>query len=185
MVSVHPSLYLEGMPSTFTDKLPALDGQPRSFTVGNHIAVLHAARKAFVATESSEKIKRALRKQTRPSGHIYQMGEEVYYKRDDNNKWRGPGRVLGQDGPVAFVRHGSRYVKAHICRVQPASSSDIAADNTKIGGRNYPKLNSVIEDNTGIAKEKPTAKDLENSDDDSDEEQEVQDQVLEDMQPQN
>ena len=59
------------LPSTFTDKLPALDGQPRHFTVGNHIAALHAARKAFVATESSEKIKRALRKQTRPSGHIY------------------------------------------------------------------------------------------------------------------
>ena len=41
------------LPSTFTDKLPALDGQPRSFTVGNHIAAFHAARKAFVATESS------------------------------------------------------------------------------------------------------------------------------------
>ena len=169
------------LPSTFTDKLPAPDGQPRSFTVGNHITALQA----FVATESSEKIKRALRKQTRPSGHIYQVGEEVYYKRDDNNKWRGLGRALGQDGPVVFVRHGSRYVKAHICRIQPASSSDIAADNTKVGDRNYPMLNSVVEENTGIAKEKPTAKDLEYSDNDSDEEQEVQDQVLGDMQPQN
>ena len=59
------------LPSTLIDKLPAPDGQPRSFTVGSHIAALHAARKAFVATESSEKIKRTLRKQTRPSGHIY------------------------------------------------------------------------------------------------------------------
>ena len=109
----------------------------------------------------------------------------MYYKRDDNNKWRGPGRVLGQDGPVVYVRHGSCYVKAHICHVQPASSCDIAADSTKVGDRNYLKLNSVIEENTGIAKEKPTAKDLEYSDDDSDEEQDVQDQVLEDMQPQN
>ena len=109
----------------------------------------------------------------------------MYFKRDDNNKWRGPGRVVGQDGPVVFVRHGSRYVKAHICHVQPASSSDIAADNAKVGDRNYPKLNSVVEENTGIAKEKPTAKDLEHSDDDSNEKQEVQDQLLEDMQPQN
>ena len=65
-------------PSTFTDKLPALDRQLRRFTASNHITALHAARKAFVATESSEKIKRALQKQTRPSGHIYQVGEEVY-----------------------------------------------------------------------------------------------------------
>ena len=72
------------------------------------------------------------------------MGEEVYYKRDDNNKWRGSGRVLGKDGPAVFARHGSRYVKAHICHGQPASSSDIAADNTKVGDRNYPKLNSVV-----------------------------------------
>ena len=113
------------------------------------------------------------------------MGEEVYYKRDDNNQWRGPGRVLGQKGPVVFVRHGSRYVKAHICCVQLASSFDISTDNTKVGDRNYPKLNSVVEENTGIAKEKQTAKDLEYSDDDSDEEQEVQDQMLEEMQPQN
>ena len=127
------------LPSTLTDKLPALDGQPRSFTVGNHIAALYTARNAFVVTK---KIKRALRKQTRPSGHIYQVGEELYYKRDDNNKWRGPGRVLGQDGPVVFVRHGSSDVKVLICLVQPASSSDIAADNTKVGDRNYPKLHS-------------------------------------------
>ena len=43
----------------------------------------------------------------------------------------------------------------------------------------------MVEKNTGIAKEKPTAKDLEYSDDDSDEEQEVLDKVCEDMQPQN
>ena len=95
------------------------------------------------------------------------------------------GEFQDRMAPVVFVRHGSRYVKAHICCLLPASSSDIAADNTKVGDRNYPKLNSVVEENTGIAKEKPTAKDLEYSDDDSDEEQEVQDQVLEDMQPQN
>ena len=81
------------------------------------------------------------------------MREELYYKRDDNNQWKGSGRVLGQDGPVVFVRHGSHYVKVHICRVQPASSSDIVAENTKVGDRNYPKLNSVVAENTGIAKE--------------------------------
>lgn len=41
----------------------------------------------------------------------------MYYKRDDSNKWKGPGKVLGQDGKVVFVRHGSVYVRVHPCRL--------------------------------------------------------------------
>ena len=50
-------------PSTLTDELPALEGITRSKTVGEHVASLHATRKAFTEAESSEKIGRALRKQ--------------------------------------------------------------------------------------------------------------------------
>ena len=31
----------------------------------------------------------------------------------------GPGKVIGWDGSVVFIRHGGQYVKAHSCRVQP------------------------------------------------------------------
>ena len=27
---------------------------------------------------------------------------------------------MGQDGPVLFIRQSSRYITAHLCRVQPA-----------------------------------------------------------------
>ena len=86
-----------------------------------HISALHAARKAFIATESSNKIKLALRKNVRTSGITYNIGDEVYYKRDDNQAWKGPATVLGQDGPVVFIRQGSHYIKAHTCRVQPSN----------------------------------------------------------------
>ena len=28
---------------------------------------------------------------------------------------------MGHDGPVLFLRHGARYIKAHICKVQLTS----------------------------------------------------------------
>ena len=43
-----------------------------------------------------------MRKQTRQSGHIQSISDEVYYKRDYSNMWKGPSKVLGQDGPVVF-----------------------------------------------------------------------------------
>ena len=43
----------------------------------------------------------------------------MYYKRKDQPRWRGPGKVIGQDGSVVFIRHGGQYVKAHSCGVQP------------------------------------------------------------------
>ena len=58
-----------------------------------------------------------------PSGQIYNIKDEVYYKRDNSSKWKGPAKVLGQDGPDVFLRHGTRYTKAHVCRVQPTENS--------------------------------------------------------------
>lgn len=89
------------------------------WTVGKHIAALHAARTAFTQSECSERIRRALRKQTRSNGdQKYYTGEKVYYKRPNCKEWKGPGTVIGQDGPVVFVRHGGSYVRVHQCRLQ-------------------------------------------------------------------
>ena len=68
--------------------------------------------------ESSEKIRRALCKQTRQTGALYTTGDKVYYKRSDNDKLKRPAKVIGQDGFVVFIRHGGQLVKAHICHIQ-------------------------------------------------------------------
>ena len=98
-----------------------------------HIATLHAARRAFLIAKSSNKLKVAMRKQTRQSGHIYSIGDEVYHNRDNSNMWKGPSKVLGQDGPVVFLRHGSHYIKAHVCRVQLTKSN--STDNDKANSK--------------------------------------------------
>ena len=47
------------------------------------------------------------------------------YKREDSTEWKGPAKVLGQDGPALFLRQGTRYITAHECRVQSIKSPSI------------------------------------------------------------
>lgn len=48
------------LPSILVDKLPALEGISMSTRVGQHLAALHASRRAFTEVECSERIRRAL-----------------------------------------------------------------------------------------------------------------------------
>ena len=105
------------LPSVLIDKPPALQGTTMSKVFAEHLNSLNSARRAFIQAESSDRIRRALRHQIRASGEIFEQGELVYYKRDDSHKWKGPGKVIGQDGKVVFVRHGSVYVRVHPCRL--------------------------------------------------------------------
>jgi hypothetical protein len=111
------------LPSVLTDQAPALEGTIISSIIGKHIEALHSSRTAFTKSESSERIRRALRKQIRPSGYRYQKGDRVYYKRPDVEKWKGPGVVIGQDGPLVFVRHGGICVRVHQYRISKTSST--------------------------------------------------------------
>lgn len=105
------------LPSVLVDKLPALEGTTVSAQVGEHISALHASRKAFTEAECSERLRRALRKQLRPTDEKYETGDKVYYKRADSKEWKGPGVVIGQDGTVIFVRHGGILVRVHHSRL--------------------------------------------------------------------
>ncbi|VDI58470.1 Hypothetical predicted protein [Mytilus galloprovincialis] len=98
------------------NKPPALEGTTISNVMGKHLVGLHEARKAFIAAESSEKVRRALRKQIRPSGEKFKNGDKVFFLRD--NQWKGPGWVIGQDNVVVFVRYGGTYVRVHESRIK-------------------------------------------------------------------
>ena len=93
----------------------------------NYMEALHVSREAFVKAESSERIRRALRRQIRPSGTTYDTDNLVYYKRNNSDKWKGPRRVIGQDGQQVFVRHGGTYVRIHPCRLMKCSDADHSA----------------------------------------------------------
>ena len=105
------------MPKVINDKPPALENTTVSKNFAKHLNALHSSRGAFIQAESSERVRRALRHKIRASGECYQQGDHVYFKRNDENQWKGPGTVIGQDGKIVFVRHGSIYVCVPPCRL--------------------------------------------------------------------
>ena len=114
------------LPSTFTDKPPAFLEHNTSKVLTDNLMALHKAREAFISSEPSEKICRALNNNVRSSGDFkYVTGDSVYFKKVDEKRWRGPGKVLGQDGQQVLVKYGSRYVRVHPCRMS------LARDNNK------------------------------------------------------
>ena len=135
------------LPSNVVNSPPALEKETYSDVMREHLIGLHEARKAFIAAESSEKIRRALKKQVRPKDEQFSMGDKVYFLRD--NKWEGPGVVMGQDNVVVFVRHGGTYVRVHTSRLlreRESSSLDTECQTNILPDQPYPdqKANDEI-----------------------------------------
>ena len=63
-----------------------------------------------------QKSKRAVRSQVRAcQGHGTGDGRKVLYKRNNSDRWSGPGVVIGRDGQTFVVEHGFQIVKVHPC----------------------------------------------------------------------
>ena len=69
------------LPSTLSDKLPALTNKPVSKAISQNLEALHKAQEAFIAAENSERIKRALSHNIHATCQMkYMTGEQVYFK---------------------------------------------------------------------------------------------------------
>ena len=89
VISTKPKL-----PSVMSDRAPALTATPSSKAISNNLKALHKAREAFIASENSEKIRKALAHNIRTSGDIkYISWDHVYFKREDSREWHGPATL--------------------------------------------------------------------------------------------
>ena len=88
-----------------------------SDVLAKHFTAMKSAREAFIKSESCERIRRALAHKMRASEEKYFPGDEVYYKRENNELWLGPGKVIFQDGKVVFIRHGAAYIRASVNKI--------------------------------------------------------------------
>ena len=105
------------LPSILNNKLPAL--RNISAVIADHLNALHNSRKAFIESESSSKLKRALNRKTRPANNRdFFMGDTVLFKRPDREEWHGPVKIVGIDGKVVFVRHGGKIISVSPCNLR-------------------------------------------------------------------
>ena len=106
------------LPGLSNNELPALENVSVSETVQKNLAAMHSSRVDYMRVESNARLQRAMRHNIRESDALdVENGDEVYYKRNDSNEWRGPGVVIGRDGKQVLVKHGGVYVRAHVCRL--------------------------------------------------------------------
>ena len=91
---------------------------PEHDLVRENLNALHKARQNFVKSESSERIKRALRHNVRTYSEMeYCPGEKVYYKCKNCKGWRGPAKVLGKEANFVLIRQGASYYRCHPCQL--------------------------------------------------------------------
>ena len=139
-------------PNVLTNELPALETKVSSVTVENNLKAMNNARKAFIESESSEKIKRALKHKVRSCNDaIFENGDKVYYKRNINPKWRGPGCVIGQENKNILVKHGGELIRVHpaslihVNEAKPTPPEDV---HQKIGEKESIPLAQKVESPT-------------------------------------
>ena len=64
-----------------------------------------------------------------------ESGCRVYYNRDNSHKRKGPGIVIGQDGKIILIRHGSIYVRV--------SSNSVVKAGTEFQSTNSANLEII------------------------------------------
>ena len=172
------------MPTVLTDTIPAFESTTSSEILRKNLEALHTARTKFIEAESSEKIKRALRKKVRSYADVkYENGDKVFYKRKGMKGWRGPANVLGYDGTVVLVRHGTAYYRCHPCHLLKVSqarkvnSSDKngredKTDSSKRYQRNIRNVRETGEDTNYSSDSENTATDNESDENSGSEEKE-------------
>lgn len=99
------------LPNIMSDNVSALQGTTTCEVFAKHLNALHSARREFIQSEASERIRRALRGKVRACEQRFEHGDRVFYKREGKERWLGPGKVVFQDGKVVFVRHGGVFVR--------------------------------------------------------------------------
>ena len=156
------------LPSALSDKLPALEGVTSSQLVAEQLNALHKARQEFIQLESSEKLRRALRSKTRTHNNTrYMQGDTVYYKWDDEKRWRGPGSVIGQTGSVVLVKVPTGLVTVHTSRIILTSDAELQRKLSETN-QDISSQSAIIDENLASDKLHPAAEVLaygNNSDD--------------------
>ena len=119
------------LPNIIDEPPNALEIKTHSKALEEQLKAMHECRAAFLKSQNCEKLRQALRSKIRTAQHVYNHGDYVYYRREKDDKWLGPGKVVYQDGKVICVRHGRYFGQVHANRLHPVKPE--LADKIRAG----------------------------------------------------
>lgn len=136
-----------------------LEETNESSRLGELIQIQRKVRDIFTNTECRNRIKRALKERIRSHPiNLANIGDYVYYKREKEKQWKGPGKIIGVDGKTVLVKHGGLLRNVHRIHI------------TRIG-ENYDKKtieeteDEDIEEESGSGEDANEESDSESSED--------------------
>ena len=110
------------LPNILEDPPPTWEEPERSKTLLETLQAIHATREKYIQAERCDRIKRALRAKIRIADTVYENGDLVFFKKEGEDTWRGPARVVFQDSKVIFLRIGAVYYRVSANRIIKASN---------------------------------------------------------------
>ena len=140
--------YNVNLPNVLVNLPPALEVTTSSEIVRKQLEAMHSARQNYIKAESSERIKRALKHQTRTyADDHFENGEKVFYRRKEAKGWKGPATVIGMEGKIVLLRHGSSYYRCHPCHLMKVLKRENTTqqENTTQRENTTQQHNEVIE----------------------------------------
>ena len=111
------------LPNILEDPPPAWEEPQKSKELIDTLNAIHAARVEYTKAERCERLKRALKAKIRIADTLYEKGDICYFKKEGEDTWRGPAKVVFQDGKVIFIRIGSIYYRVSANRLKKAGES--------------------------------------------------------------
>ena len=132
-------------PSCITNKPPALEESLASDIVRCTLTAIHKARQDFNQKESCEKLRWSILHNIRPTGEKVSTGDLVSYRRSGDDKWRGPGTVIGKENKQILVKHGGVYYRCYTCHILKDNSSKGVSTENEESPNNYESHDQVTD----------------------------------------
>ena len=125
----------------------------QSEAVDKHFKTKLEAQEIFRKNDADLRMKKILKnKVTAYNDETYEEGEKILFQ-DEQNLWKGPATVTGQDGRiVSFIWQGKRGKSTHICRTQRWVEQNVESDDPKDNTIDAPEAESKA-DNSNNAPE--------------------------------
>ncbi len=167
------------LPNILDDPPPTWEEPTKSKSLLETLDALHKTRTEYTRAERCERIRKALKAKIRIADTIYENGDIVYFKKEGEDSWRGPAKVVFQDSKVIFIRIGSIYYRVSANRLIKAGD-ELAKDIRKRENDEAITDNEVENDKDNETREERSTDNIEYN---TRNRQKEIDQILDEQQP--